>query len=339
MNAFCLLIRRALQARPLAMVFAPIVGALAVVVLFSALGTAPVAAQGPTGCFEQMSDGASPIAVEFVSTTYTVTLMAGQDVCIESAFDLLLGFVDSAPFAINGEGASAIPAPGSGFLYPQGPISGTLKYDITSANATKLVLTDVNGAGGSVMVWLGTLKSTLAALTAPVPVATAQNLIVVGPGPLKKGPAPKWEFSPLKGDMSLKITAGVIFTATTNNQIWPAEVCGTDCFEVAVSTSDGMIEATALKGWWWTATLVGAAEARVMMPAPVTTSPASVAGKTNVWKNAGGSYFLTANCTGAVVVFDPAVHNLVETCGGARGKIAGAPTRASRHYLPLLLKP
>lgn len=317
MNAFSEWIRRVFQTRPLALVIATTV-ALAIVVLFAA--PTAVMAQGPTSCFKQMAEGAQPQVITFASVTYTVTIPAGTDACLESKANLLLGFVSTSPFAVDGNGASAVPAPGTGFLYAQGPVSGTLTYDLT-ASEVDMVLTDVNASGETVLVWLGALKSAPAASVTPTPVASATNLVLYGPGLLPRLPAtapnPQWDVRPVAGSdpLVLKIQAGVVFTPTTAiNGAYPVAVsCGTDCFEATLPTNEGRITAPQLRGWWWTATLVGPEKARVLMPAPV--KPVSPAAPSDDQKTGGGA------------------------ATGAAPNLWGATSAPRPIWLPLLIRP
>lgn len=245
-----------------------------VVLFFLAFGAAPTAsaAGGPT-CFDLMTPGATPQVITLASASYTLTIPTGSEVCVESGSDLLLGFLSTNPFAVDGHGASMVPAPGSGFLYAEGPIVGTLTYNITASEVVKLEVT--GKVGEKATVWLGSLQSAPAVVSTPV-AASATTMQVVGPGPLAKGAKPEWSFTVVTGTMTLEIEGRKPFTATTEVDSYPAASCGVGCWKSTVPTDEGLIHAPELNGWGFWATLVGAPDARVLVPAPAAVaSPAS----------------------------------------------------------------
>lgn len=290
--------------------------------LVSFLAAAPVAAQGPSGCFEQLDSGAQPQAITFASATYTLTIPTGTDVCIETRSDLLLGFLSTNPFAVDGNGASTV---GTDFLYPMGPVAGTLVFDVTAVTPVKLALTDVNGSGNTILVWLGNLKAPNAASATPAPVASATSMVIMKAGDTVtkrwvNGNKPFWgPFTQVMGSLNLEVTASVAFTMTSDvgYSDLPAAICGSNCWKVSVP-AHGSWKASELKGLYWTDLFVGEADARVLMPAPVQpASPASGAAESDNQKTGGGA-----------------------ADGEAPSVWASSPAPASRPiWLPLLIRP
>lgn len=341
MNAFLKLIRRGWQPRHMALAFT-VISALAVVLVFTFAFAAPASAGG--GCESTMADNTPLFEIEFAGgVTETLpgpAVLAGQVLCVEADGDFDIGFKSAEEFLLNG--GHVKPSSDATDFFDGASVGSIATFMITGANVeTNLQWAPTDMA--TIVAYVGELRPSPRQTPPPAatqPTPPAPWLIVNLPQTYEVGDIAKWELKPISGTVTLEISSKVEAPISTPHGVVTPTLGLSGWYEFRETVVEGAYSVPALSSrtGYWQARLSGSADAILRMKvAPAPKAPpatTTVAGKIGLWKSAAGNYFSNADCSGGALVFDPARHDQVGTCGGGRGKIAGAPARL---YLPTML--
>lgn len=308
MNAFCLWIRRALQARPLAIAIATIPVALAVVVLFAAFGATSVAAQGttPPACTSQilgtrfslpaMTAGQEALlpAVPGATAVCLESLEGSEGVAIKLKGDIPYTAVgNGTPLTVDDEFAASLALGDPSF---NGSI---LKAAPTLPGVTIVALTDLSDG---VTVWVGNPRPKV---VTPVAIDQWQDVkipgAIGGPSGLPAGKT-KWSGN----GVTVMVTSGAAFSANGTAVLpMPGKVGKFDFFVDGpaelelVGTVNGQrfflsVDADSLATDAWLQ--------RRVEPTTATTTGAAASTAGAQYTDLGGACFSAATCSAAQAV-------------------------------------
>lgn len=297
MNAFCLWIRRALQARPLAIAIATIPVALAVVVLFAIAPTA-AQAQGPTaatGCeliivpssqFNAAVPSGGEITIPFPPSGARVLCIDGltgtESGAVEmSASTVFTATAGSSPVALTFVGGSIAAAV---------PVSATIPaYGIAFDNKStvpSIKLVDSNGGISDARIFWGSLKA--ASTGRPQGALGSWREFKLSDTPTEigwaKGAATEFRVRASE-PMTLTIAGGTAFTVPAlGTPICTRLGCA---LEVAGFAGDQTFKVTPSKGGWVSVEASGPAGSTIDLWVPVNAPAAVTTVKTGL-KGGGG---------------------------------------------------
>ncbi|MBP9717519.1 MAG: hypothetical protein KBD44_02265 [Candidatus Pacebacteria bacterium] len=331
------------------------VSTVALAVFLFTFAFAPTPASAGGGCETTMSADAAYFEIEF-SGGVTETLPGpnvnvGGILCVEApgAFDV--GFKGAEDFFLNG---SHIKPAADAINYFDGARVFDYGTFLVTGSSVQTTFQWAPSDAAIIQVYVGSLRPATrptvppaAAQPTPPPAWSALTL----PAKYKTGDVASWDVKVMTGTIHLEVSSLVEFPfKTPNGVVTPTLSVTTGYYTYNEVVVEGMYSAPLLtaRAGTWNAVFTGEPGAILRMksaaPAPQaspasTSAPASAGGKMQVWKSAAGNFFTDGKCAGGAVVFDPARHVQVGTCGGGRGKIAGAPAPMRFPNLPLVVKP
>ncbi|MBP6994206.1 hypothetical protein KBB12_03115 [Candidatus Woesebacteria bacterium] len=322
--------------------------------VFAALVAAPgvVDAQVvPTNCIEAMDTASDYLDLRFTATmTETKTglpVSAGQVLCVQTEYTATIGFKGTSAFFVNGNHLPGFQVVSTTEVRDFADVlPGYATFLVTGSSVDSLVNL-VNPQTNTVVdLYVGSLKLPVASTTVPAtptPEPSQPWKYVQLPYRVDytDGP-PTFEFME-DGTTSFQLHGTTVFTLTevASGETYSSTADLNGGFVIFVQDiEDGKWVAPALKGLWWSArfdavtpdTVFRMHAPKVSTTTPATTTTTNATGKVQ-YKKSTGELFSTADCTGVPVLRDPAA--TIRICGGARGKIAGAPSVPRPLWLPL----